>query len=318
MKTALSLRHVTKRYSGHLAVDDFSIEVPAGIIYGILGPNGAGKSTSIRMTMNIIARDAGEVSLLGEDPAKEPGVLRRIGYLPEERGLYKKMKALDIIVFFARLKGVERKLARTRGEEWLERMGLSEWRDARIETLSKGMQQKVQFITTVLHEPELLILDEPFSGLDPVNQEVLRDTVIAARDEGRTVIFSTHIMEQAEKLCQEICIIAEGRKVLDGNLREVRRAAAGTHYQIEFLHPSVAAESLMRSGELFDRASEHQGVWDVELSSRVDPSAALARLNALDSQLVRFVRVEPTLHEIFVQKVGGANVAHRRPEAARV
>jgi ABC-2 type transport system ATP-binding protein len=317
MTSALSLRNVTKRYSGHLAVDDFSIDVRPGIIYGILGPNGAGKSTSIRMTMNIIARDAGDIRLLDADPARQPQVLRRIGYLPEERGLYKKMKVIDTIVFFARLKGVDRRTARARAEVWLERMGLAEWRDGKIETLSKGMQQKVQFITTVLHEPELLILDEPFSGLDPVNQEVLRDTVIAARDEGRTVIFSTHIMEQAEKLCEEICIIAEGRKVLDGRLREVRRAAAGSHYQIEFLQPSVATESLMRSGELFDSAVEREGVWDVDLSPRVDPSAALARLNALDAQLIRFVRVEPTLHEIFVQRVGGANVAHRRPENAR-
>src|SRR5712671_362619 len=181
MTHALAIDSVVKRYDAHLAVDDLTVAIPSGCIYGILGPNGAGKTTTIRMVMNIIARDAGTISLLGKDPAVDADVLRSIGYLPEERGLYKKMKVLDVIVFFAQLKGMQAAAARKSATAWLEKMGLSEWAQTRVETLSKGMQQKVQFIATVLHDPELLILDEPTSGLDPVNQEVLRASILEAK-----------------------------------------------------------------------------------------------------------------------------------------
>jgi len=316
MNTALSLHDVEKRYAGHLAVDRLSLAVPEGTIYGILGPNGAGKSTTLRMIMNIIARDRGDISLLGQDPTRHPAVLKRVGYLPEDRGLYRKMKVLDTIVFFAELKGVSAADARRRGDEWLARMGLAEWRDAKVETLSKGMQQKVQFITTVLHEPPLLVLDEPFSGLDPVNQDVLRQTVHDAKSAGRTVLFSTHIMEQAERICDHLCIIAQGRKVLEGGIREVRRAEAGNRYEIEFERPSAGFERLIERGQWFEHAERHDAGWRVDLRPSTDSRALLAELNGLDAPLLRFLRVEPTLHEIFVSRVGDAGTAHRRPEVA--
>jgi ABC-2 type transport system ATP-binding protein len=244
---ALLLDRISKRYAGHLAVHELSLAVPAGSIYGILGPNGAGKSSTLRMAMNIIAPDGGTVRLLGRDPATERAVLRRVGYLPEERGLYRRMRVTDTLVFFARLKGVSARAARLRAAEWLERLGLAEWGGARVDALSKGMQQKVQFIATVLHGPELLFLDEPASGLDPVNQETLRDAILALRDEGRTVVFSTHNLEQAEQLCERVCIIAAGRAVLDGSLAEIRRAAPGTRFRVEWDAPSEAGERLLRA-----------------------------------------------------------------------
>lgn len=292
--------------------------MPTGTIYGILGPNGAGKSTTLRMVMNIIGRDSGSISLLGADPAVDRGVVRQIGYLPEERGLYKKMKVLDVIVFFARLKGVDHKTARSEGAAWLDRMGLGEWKDGKVETLSKGMQQKVQFITTVIHRPQLLILDEPQSGLDPVNQEVLRDTMLAARDEGRTVIFSTHNMDQAEQMCEQVCIIAQGRKVLDGRVRELRRENRGERYAIEFDAPSAGTAELMRGGRWFRRVDEQGDGWIVELAPGTDLGALLTTLSRQDVPLIRFERVHPTLHEIFVQHVGDAGTAHRREEFAHV
>lgn len=316
MSDALRLDGVSKSYSGHTAVKDLSLSVPTGTIYGILGPNGAGKSTTLRMVMNILLRDAGRISLLGADPERDRTVLRRVGYLPEERGLYKKMTVIDVITFFAELKGVERKTAIREGGVWLERMGLADWRGAKVETLSKGMQQKVQFITTVVHQPELLILDEPQSGLDPVNQEVLRDTILDARDQGRTVIFSTHNMEQAEQMCEHVCIIAGGEKVLDGNLREIRRANRTNHYAIGFDEPSEAADRFMATWPGFDRADRIQDAWEVELKPDADPRALVAAANQLDVPLSRFEHVQPSLHEIFVQRVGDAARPRRIPEVS--
>ena len=317
METALTLENVGKRYADHTAVGGLSLSVPRGTIYGILGPNGAGKSTTLRMIMNIIARDSGRISLLGVDPARDREVLKRVGYLPEDRGLYRKMKVLDTLVFFARLKGVSKSDARERGVEWLERLGLTEWQDARVETLSKGMQQKVQFITTVLHQPELLVLDEPFSGLDPVNQDVLEGTIVRARDEGNTVLFSTHIMEQAERICDHVCIIANGEKVLEGGIREVRRREAGERYEIEFEHPTDEVGAFREGGPWVSGVEQKNGAWRVDLAPGADRRALLTELNGLDGGLLRFLRVEPTLHEIFVSRVGNAGTARRRREVAR-
>jgi ABC-2 type transport system ATP-binding protein len=305
MTNALELKDVTKRYVGHLAVDSLSLQVPKGSIYGILGPNGAGKSTTLRMVMNIIARDAGTISLLGQDPARTRDVLRRIGYLPEERGLYKKMTALDAVVFFGALRGMTESHARKEGVRWLEKMGLGQWQTAKIETLSKGMQQKVQFVTTVVHSPDLLILDEPASGLDPVNQEVLRETILGAKDEGRTVVFSTHNMDQAEQLCDSVCIIAGGRKVLDGALGDIKRSHAGRRYRIE----------LMASGR-FSSADRGGDRWTIELPVESDVRQALAEVAAANVPLAKFEHIKPSLHEIFVQQVGHAEIADRRPEVS--
>jgi ABC-2 type transport system ATP-binding protein len=316
MQHALQLDGVSKRYAGHTAVDDLSLVVPAGTIYGILGPNGAGKSSTLRMVMNIIVRDSGRISLLGADPERDRAVLRRVGYLPEERGLYKKMKVLDVIVFFASLKGVEPRHAKREAESWIERMGLGDWKGARVETLSKGMQQKVQFITTVLHEPELLILDEPASGLDPVNQEVLRETILDARREGKTVIFSTHNMDQAEQLCESVCIIAGGRKVLDGGLRELKRGNRGNRYHIEFEEGSAAATHFLADQHRFTRVTPVGEGWDVELGSEDEAPELLRALAATGLPVRRFERVQPSLHEIFVAHVGRADTPTRRPEPA--
>jgi len=316
MDPVLTLQDVRKHYADHVAVDSLSLAVPAGTIYGILGPNGAGKSTTLRMIMNIISRDGGEIELLGRDPARHRDVLKEVGYLPEERGLYRKMKVIDTIVFFAELKGVGRTEGRRLGRQWLERMGLAEWEGAKVETLSKGMQQKVQFITTVLHGPQVLVLDEPFSGLDPVNQDVLKETVFQAKAEGRTVLFSTHVMEQAERICDHLCIIAGGRNVLQGSIHEVRRQFAGDRYEVEFEHEPESFASLVADQAMFASARRQNGCWQVELASGVDTSQVLARVSALRSPIIRFARVEPTLHEIFVAKVGDANIARRRPDQA--
>jgi len=316
MSHALTLDGVSKRFSAHTAVDDLSLTVPAGTIYGILGPNGAGKSTTLRMVMNIIARDAGRISLLGADPAAEPRILRRVGFLPEERGVYRKMKVTDVIVFFGELKGLDRKKARADADGWLERMGLGDWKQAKVETLSKGMQQKVQFIATVIHDPDLLILDEPQSGLDPVNQEVLRDTMLEARDRGKTVIFSTHNMEQAEQLCDSVCIIAQGRKVLDGRLRDVKRENVGNRWYLEFDPATEAARAFVARENGFGAFRPHGEGWRLEMDPAADPRALLRALAGLDATVVRFEREQKSLHEIFIDRVGGAVTPNRRPEVA--
>ena len=315
MQPAMQLSGVTKRYSGHLAVDDLALTVPPGTIYGILGPNGAGKSTTIRMAMGIIARDQGNVALLGIDPSDDRSVLRRVGYLPEERGLYRKMRVIDVIIFFGRLKGMSRREAQAAGDRWLARMGLEDWRGANVENLSKGMQQKVQFISTVLHDPPLLILDEPASGLDPVNQEVLRATMLEARQQGRTVIFSTHNMDDAERLCEYVCIIAEGRKVLDGELSEVRREHQGQRWRLQFETVSPAAREIVDRGR-FAAATPVENGWELELFDNDDARELLSAVANVDARLVRFEHVQPTLHEIFVDRVGSAAASPRQREAA--
>jgi ABC-2 type transport system ATP-binding protein len=315
MSDALILDKVTKSYAEHVAVRDLSVRVPAGSVYGILGPNGAGKSTTLRMVMNILLRDEGTIRLLGRDPETDRAVLRRVGYLPEERGLYKKMKVMDVIVFFARLKGVDAAEAKRRAGEWLERMGLEEWVNAKVDTLSKGMQQKVQFITTVLHDPEVLILDEPQSGLDPVNQEVLRDTILNASRSGHTVILSTHNMAEAQRMCDSVCIIADGAKVLDGEVRELRRRHRGDRYVVEFDDETEETRRFMSQSPLIRDARAAEEAWHVELTEGSDARSFLGQLGNLDAPLTRFEHLQPTLHEIFVSHVGDAAHSRRRNEA---
>jgi ABC-2 type transport system ATP-binding protein len=308
---ALELEHVSKSYAEHVAVRDLSLSVPTGSVYGILGPNGAGKSTTLRMIMSILLRDSGEIRLLGRDPERDREVLERVGYLPEERGLYKKMKVMDVIVFFARLKGVDAAAARSRGSEWLEKMGLEDWAGAKVETLSKGMQQKVQFITTVLHEPEVLILDEPQSGLDPVNQEVLRETILSTSRAGRTVILSTHNMAEAQRMCDAVCIIAEGAKVLDGEVRTIRREHRANRFALEFDRDSEGVRRFLRESPHVLEAREADGGWEVALAGESGTGTLLADLAQLDVPVSRFEHLQPTLHEIFVSRVGDASKARR-------
>ena len=222
MSNNLELREVRKAYGDFVAVDGVSLAVPPGAVFGLLGQNGAGKTTSIRMIMDILAPDRGEVLFFGRPRQQED--LRRVGYLPEERGLYRKMTVLDQILFFAAIKSVEKKLALERLERWIDVMDLRPWLQKKTEELSKGMQQKVQFLGTIVHDPEVLILDEPFSGLDPINVVLLKDFLVEFKRQGKTIVFSTHVMEQAEKLCDRIALIYRGKKLLDGTVKEVKAA----------------------------------------------------------------------------------------------
>ena len=299
----LEVRSIAKRFSGHVAVSDFSLTVHKGAIYGLLGPNGAGKTTSIRMIMNITMPDEGTVRLFGDDKGGRHHSAR-IGYLPEERGLYKKMKVRDVLIFLAETKGVARSRAATKADEWLDRLDLGAWRKRKVEELSKGMQQKVQFIGTMLHEPELLILDEPFSGLDPINQQVLKDTIVQLSRAGTTIIFSTHQMEVAEKVCDHVCIIAKGRKVLDGALSEVKAKHGGTNVVVAFEDAKDGAAAMRALSDLVAAADDSGVSAELTLRPGTDPQQVLERLMSERIRLRRFERVEPSLHRIFLDLAG--------------
>jgi ABC-2 type transport system ATP-binding protein len=318
---AVRVDGISKRFGNHVAVDDVSFEVPAGVIYGVLGPNGAGKSTTLRMINDIIAPDAGTVELLGGlKPGSESAP--HIGFLPEERGLYPKMRVLEMIAFMGELRGLTGRDARRRGEQWLERLGLGQWRKNRVQDLSKGMQQKVQFAATMIHEPELVILDEPWSGLDPINADVLRDVVREQKAAGRTVLFSTHLMEQAEQICEHIFIIARGKKVLDGRLTDIKRAAAADG-RVALAFASEADRGRAQP-VLDDRAlcaatraptpGDHADL-EVEIAHGADAQRLLVALVGASVALRRFEVVTPSLHQIFVERVGRdqAAVAARLP-----
>ena len=296
--TAVRLSGVRKTFGAHTAVDDLDLEIEPGTVYGLLGPNGSGKTTTIRMMMGILLPDSGRVELFGGAP--DFGRRSRVGYLPEERGVYEKMKVLDQLVFFGEIRGLARPLARTRAGEWLERLGLGEWASKKVQALSKGMQQKVQFISTVLHDPELLILDEPFSGLDPINQDVLEEIVLDEKERGKTILFSTHLMEQAERLCERVCLISRSRKVLDDDLKELKRRERSGIVAMEFdgEAPPVAAWSGVSE---VDEAGE---ALHLTLSDGVKPDEILARAVAQEVSLRRFELLEPRLHEIFVRHAG--------------
>jgi ABC-2 type transport system ATP-binding protein len=225
MTSAISLRGVVKRFGKFAAVDHLDLEVPYGTTFGLLGPNGAGKTTSIRMIMNITKPDSGEICVLGEK--MNDRLQERIGYLPEERGLYRKMKVIDQLLFFATIKGVDRQTAMKRLSPWIDSMDLRPWLQKKTEELSKGMQQKVQFLGTIVHDPEILILDEPFSGLDPINVVLVKDFLTEFKRQGRTVVFSTHVLEQAERMCGSIALLFRGRKILDGTLKDIKHAYLG-------------------------------------------------------------------------------------------
>ena len=294
---------VVKRFSGHVAVDGLSLSVPPGVIYGLLGPNGAGKTTSIRMIMNVFVPDEGSIRLFG-GPGTGRDHSARIGFLPEERGLYPKMRVLDVLVFLAETKGVSRATAKSKASEWLERFGLSDWRLRKVNELSKGMQQKVQFISTVLHEPDLLIMDEAFSGLDPVNAEMLRNTVLELRRKGKTILFSTHIMEQAEQLCDHICIIARGKKLVDGSLAELKSQHGGRHVSVAFDGQVGAAPQVFADRRLVAKVEDFGQYAELELAPGADAQDILRGLVTSGARLTRFEIVAPSLHKIFVDLVG--------------
>jgi ABC-2 type transport system ATP-binding protein len=300
---------VSKFYGEFAAVSELSFEVEVGLIYGILGPNGAGKSTTLRMLNDIIAPDQGEIELLGK---YRPGLeaARHIGYLPEERGLYPKMPVGETLEFFGQLRGLEPPEARKRSRAWLERLGLETWVSKKIQDLSKGMQQKVQFASALIHEPQLLILDEPWSGLDPLNAEVLRDIVLEHKAQGQTVLFSTHLMEQAEQICDRVCIIAGGKRVLEGELATIRRQAAPVGLVALGFADDGDAERA-KAGVLADPAvvasyKERADHFEIQLCPEVEPDTLLRSVLDSGYQIQRFEKFEPTLHQIFVDRVGSA------------
>ncbi len=306
---------IAKRFAGHVAVEGLSLRVPKGVVFGLLGPNGAGKTTTIRMIMNITIPDDGTIELFG-DRLGGRHHSARIGYLPEERGLYRKMRVRDMLVFLAEAKGVDRARGAAKADEWLRRLDLAEWGPRKVEELSKGMQQKVQFIGTMLHEPELLILDEPFAGLDPINQQVLKDIIVHLSRSGATIIFSTHQMDVAEKICDHVCIIARGRKVLDGGLAEVKRVHGGTHVAVAFEDTAASGEAMRAVADLVAAADDSGVFAELKLKDGVDPQLVLERLMKTGARIRRFERIEPSLNRIFLDKAGPDAVSPAVPEVA--
>jgi ABC-2 type transport system ATP-binding protein len=297
MVDAIRLDGVSKTFGSHRAVRELSLVVPSGRIHGFIGPNGSGKTTTLRMILHVLLPDAGTIEVLGERGTRAAN--DRLGYLPEERGLYKKMKLLDLLVYYGALKGLRRADARRAGREWLEKLGLADWSDKKVEQLSKGMAQKVQFIATVLHAPQLLILDEPFSGLDPVNLQALRDAILELQRGGTTVLFSTHDMGMAERMCDHICMIFKGEKVLDGTLDEIQTRYGDDTVR---LRADGAREAL--AGHPAVRGLLDMGRYqEVRLAPGSDPQALLAALSSrVRVQLFEVAR--PSLHDIFVRIAG--------------
>jgi ABC-2 type transport system ATP-binding protein len=309
---ALDIRGITKRYAEHTAVRALSLAVPQGAVYGLLGPNGAGKTTTIRMILNIIGPDEGTITLLGR-PNTEIAVMDRVGYLPEERGLYKKMQVRRVLRFLAELKGIPARESDRRIDGWMERLSLKtpekDWGLAKIDELSRGMQQKVQFIGTLLHDPDLVILDEPFSGLDPINAQALKDTVVDLRKRGKTVIFSTHLMDNAERLCDSVCIIARGEKVLDGTVAGVKKEHGGNNVALALEEGGAdLVARILDDHKTVERVNDSNRFFEIEMARGADPQLLLRRLVEAGARVQRFELVQPSLHQIFLEKVGATGV----------
>ena len=293
----VKLNSIRKSFGDFTAVKDLSLQVRAGRIFGLLGPNGAGKTTTIRMIVNVTAPDSGTIELFGKRIT--PALQDRIGYLPEERGLYRRMKVGEQLKFFGQLKNVSGKEADRRIDAWLERVKLSEWKNKRSMDLSKGMQQKIQFITAVLHEPDLVILDEPFSGLDPVNVELLKEVVLDLKRAGKTIIFSTHQMDLAERICDDICLINRAEKILDGSLRQIKQSFGrnAVALRIEGSHDVLNNNGLVTNVEI------HSDELEVLLATGVSPQQLLKKLVESHVTVSKFELIEPSLHDIFIEKV---------------
>ncbi len=294
---ALEIENITKKFGDFYAVKNLSFDIPEGAVYGLLGPNGAGKTTTIRMVMNIIIPDQGRIKVL--DHKLDEKMKERIGYLPEDRGLYPKMKVGELLLFLAELKGMSKDQARERIDVWLERFDLIDWKLKKVEELSRGMQQKLQFIATVIHQPELIILDEPFAGLDPVNTKLLKDIMLEMKDEGRTVIFSTHRMEQVEMICDNICLINKAERVLEGNLSEIKKQYGKNTVILDY---DGEADFIKDFPEI-DKIDDYGKFMEIRLREGKDPQTLLEktvgklRINKYEVQ-------EPTLNAIFIDKVG--------------
>jgi ABC-2 type transport system ATP-binding protein len=296
MAPLVELDRVSKTYEQKAAVRDLSLRIEPGTMFGLLGPNGAGKTSSIRMMVGITLPDSGAVSLFGRPFTRES--LKKVGYLPEERGLYRKMKVMDQLIFMGQLRGLTADLAAKRAQTWCERLKILDAAQNKTEELSKGMQQKIQFIVTLLHEPELIIMDEPFAGLDPVNATLLQDTLVDLKKAGRAILFSTHRMDQAEKLCDEICLVHRGEKVLSGKMRDVKSRYERNRVIIDF-----EGEDGFLGHESIAECKEYPGHVEIRLKEHGD-SQALLRAAEQHARIYRFELVEPSLEEIFIQTVG--------------
>ncbi|WP_300541046.1 ATP-binding cassette domain-containing protein [Maricaulis sp.] len=309
--TILALNGVSKSFGGKPAVREVSFSVERGQITGFLGPNGAGKTTSLRMALGILTPDSGTVALFGGRP--RAAALDRVGFLPEERGIYRKMKVIDVIVFFARLKGVGPAIARERGLAMLEEFGLADVAQSKVKELSKGMAQKVQIISTLVHEPEFIILDEPFSGLDPVNQSALEQVVRKQAQAGRTILFSTHVMEHAERLCDKIVLIAKGRKAFDGTVASAL-SQVPRRVMLEIASDHDLAQVLAGMGNLHREEQDGRSVWIVDLAAGSDAQDVLKACVDADVKLTRFEPVRAHLHDAFVHLVGRDAETPSEPE----
>ncbi len=293
----VELAGVTKAYENKVAVNNLSLSIEAGQMFGLLGPNGAGKTSSIRMMMGITMPDSGRVTLFGKPFDRKS--LERVGYLPEERGLYKKMKVMEQLVFFGELHGLDAEEARKRAVDWAKRLEIADSLQKKTEELSKGMQQKIQFISALLHDPGLIVMDEPFWGLDPVNATLLERTLLELKDQGKAILFSTHRMDQVEKLCDSICLVNKGQAVLEGKMREIKSRYERNRVIVEF----DGSDSFLKSAEIAE-AKNFSGHAEIRLKPHGDAQKLLHEAAAV-ATIYRFELVEPSLEEIFIQTVGG-------------
>lgn len=300
MANTVELKNLRKSYDHFVAVDSLSLDIPAGSIFGLLGPNGAGKTSTIRMMIGIIAPDSGEILLFGE-PFRRAH-LDRIGYLPEERGLYKRMKVLEHLVFLGELKGLRAGEAASKAAWWCERLQLGDWLQKKVEELSKGMQQKVQFIAALLHDPALLILDEPFSGLDPSNTVLLKDILLELKQAGKTILFSTHRMDTVERLCDGICLVDHGQAVLKGELKQIKSSYGRKDVQLQY----EGGDGFLENNALVQSFNDYGNYVEVRLAPGADPQQLLHQA-AARARVNKFELVEPSLEQIFIETVSKAH-----------
>jgi len=294
---ALEIDSISKQFGDFYAVRNLSFNIKKGTIYGLLGPNGAGKTTTIRMVMNIIIPDEGMIKVLGRE--MDELMKERIGYLPEDRGLYPKMKVVELLVFLAELKGMKGKEAHKRIDFWLDKLSLANWKNKKVDELSRGMQQKIQFIATVIHQPELIILDEPFSGLDPVNTNLLKDIMLEMKREGRTIVFSTHRMEQVEMICDNICLINKGNMVLEGNLNRIKSQYGKNTIVLDY----EGDASFIKGFPEIERIDDYGRHMEIKLNEQANPQDLLCKITGR-IRVNKFEVMEPTLNAIFIEKVG--------------
>ncbi len=302
----LEARNIVKQYASHKALDNVTIQVPENSIYGLLGPNGAGKTTLIRIINHITGPDSGEVYLDGR--LSKPSDVENIGYLPEERGLYKKMKVGEQLLYLARLKGLTRNDAKEQIRFWLEKFDIAQWEKKKVEELSKGMQQKIQFIATVIHRPKLLIFDEPFSGFDPVNANLLKNEILELRQQGSTIIFSTHNMASVEEICDEITLINRSRAVLQGEINAIRQAHKKHLFKVAFTHDASIPGFTLRSNDIYHVMEYGQaGGYNTAIVRKADKNITnneLIKTMMRECQLCTFEEILPSMNEIFIDTVG--------------